>query len=343
MPLIDTAFSRQLGLEMPLICGAMYPCSNPELVAAASESGGLGIIQPMSMTFAHRYDLREGIRYIRSLTDKPLGFNAIVEKSVKSYEKRMRAWVDIALEEGIRFFITALGNPKWVVAKANQVGGLVYHDVTELKWAEKAIDAGVNGLICVNAEAGGHAGNQHRQPLFDELKDLGLPLICAGGIGDGTSFANVLEHGYAGVQMGTRFIATHECNAHSDYKNAILKASSKDIVLSEKISGVPCAVIRTPYVEKVGTKATYLAKWLLDGRRTKKFLRSLYSLTSIWKLKRASIEGMSYKEYWIAGKSVGAIHSQVSVKDVFQEACDSYLASQSSELQMSSAPTTSSG
>ena len=77
---------------------------------------------------------------------------------MSAYEERMKRWIDIALEEGVRFFITALGNPRWVVDKVHAVGGVVYHDVTERKWALKALDGGVDGLICVNGRAGGHAG-----------------------------------------------------------------------------------------------------------------------------------------------------------------------------------------
>ena len=160
MATADTPLTRDLGLELPVICGAMYPCSNPELIAAASEAGGIGIIQPISLMYVHGNDLREGIRKIRKLTQKPIGFNAIVEQSSKVYEDRMRRWVDIALEEGVRFFITALGNPRWVVDAVHRHGGIVYHDVTRRKWAQKALDAGVDGLICVNERAGGHAGER---------------------------------------------------------------------------------------------------------------------------------------------------------------------------------------
>ncbi|MCC6875729.1 MAG: nitronate monooxygenase, partial [Sandaracinaceae bacterium] len=99
--MIETALTRHSGIQVPLICGAMYPCSNPELVAAVSAAGGIGIVQPISMRFVHGHDLREGLRLIRSITDRPIGFNAIVEKSSKVYEDRMRKWVDVALEEGV--------------------------------------------------------------------------------------------------------------------------------------------------------------------------------------------------------------------------------------------------
>ena len=147
---INNHLTKHAGVEFPIICGAMYPCSNPELVAAASQGGGIAIIQPVSMTFVHGYDLREGIKYIRTLTDKPIGFNALIEKGSKKYLDRMSAWIDIALEEGIRFFVTSLGKPDWVCKKVHQVGGYVYHDVTNRYWAQKSLDYGVDGLICVN-------------------------------------------------------------------------------------------------------------------------------------------------------------------------------------------------
>lgn len=312
----STALTEHLGIEIPLICGAMYPCSNPELIAAVSEAGGIGIIQPISMTFVHGKDLREGIRYMRTLTDKPIGFNAIVEQSSQVYEDRMRKWIDIALDEGVRFFITALGNPRWVVDKVHAKGGIVYHDVTERKWAKKAVEAGVDGLICVNKRAGGHAGAKDPKVLFDEVKDLGVPVVCAGGVGDEQSFKAMLDIGYAGVQMGTRFIATDECKAHNDYKRAIVDAKADDIVLTEKISGVPVAVIRTPYIEKIGTKAGFIAKRMLRSPKFKHYARMYYTLKSVWQLKKASLQGMNYKDYFQAGRSVDGVHAVEPAGDI---------------------------
>lgn len=125
---LDTPLTRQLGIRLPVICGAMYPCSNPELVAAVSEAGGIGVFQPISLVSVHKHEYRAGLRLMRQLTTKPIGMNVIVEKSSKIYEERMKRWVDEALEEGVRFFVTSLGNPEWVVEKAHAVGGIVYHD-----------------------------------------------------------------------------------------------------------------------------------------------------------------------------------------------------------------------
>lgn len=307
MSLLDTPVTRQLGIEVPLICGAMYPCSNPELVAAVSEAGGIGVIQPLSMVYVHRHEFGSGLKLIRGLTAKPVGMNVIVERSSKVYLERMRGFVDQAIEAGIRFFVTSLGNPRWVVEKAHAVGGFVYHDVTERKWAVKGLEAGVDGLIAVNDRAGGHAGPKSAEALIAELADFGVPVVCAGGIGDEEDFVNALRLGYAAVQMGTRFIATAECSAHPDYKQAILEADESDIVLTERMTGVPVSVIRTPYIEEIGTKAGPIARWMLRGRKTKHWMRMIYSLQSIWKLKRSAVRAFSYRDYLQAGKSVAGI------------------------------------
>jgi nitronate monooxygenase len=314
----ETALTRQLGIELPIIGGAMYPCSNPELVAAVSEAGGIGVLQPISLTYVHGYEFRAGIRYMRSLTSKPLGMNALIEQSSKTYHQRMMQWIDAALEEGVRFFVTSLGNPRWVVERVTPVGGVVYHDVTERKWAQKGLDAGVHGLIAVNSQAGGHAGPRDPRALYDELADLGVPLVCAGGVSNAAGFRAALDIGYAGVQMGTRFIATTECSAHDDYKQAIIDADPSDIVLTERLTGVPVAVIRNEYVERIGTKAGPIARWMLRGRKTKHWMRTIYALTSLRKLKHSLHTAGGRDDYWQAGKSVAGIEGVLPVGEVIR-------------------------
>lgn len=318
-PTLRTRLSTDTGIEIPIICGAMYPCSNPELVAAASEAGGIGIVQPVSLTFVHGHDFREGLRYIRSLTSKPIGMNALIESSSRAYERRMEEWVDIALEEGIRFFITSLGKPRWVVDRVETEGGLVYHDVTERKWALKGLESGAHGLIAVNRRAGGHAGPKTPEQLMDELGDLDVPLVCAGGVGTPEEFVDALRLGYDGVQMGTRFIATTECTASQPYKQAIVDSDEDDVVLTERVTGVPLAVIETPYIRRLGTRAGPFARWMLRGRRRKKLMRTLYALWSGWKLKRSSYDESGKKDFWQAGKSVAGIHEVRPAGDIIRD------------------------
>ena len=309
-PVAATALTRDAGVEVPLICGAMYPCSNPELVAAVSEAGGIGIVQPVTLTYVLGLDFREGLRRIRSLTDRPIGMNCLIEGSSRAYRKRMENWLSIALEEGVRFFVTSLGKPDWVARRAHEVDGMVYHDVTERRWAEKGREAGVDGLIAVNRRAGGHPGPHTPESLLEAVGDLGLPVVCAGGIGDADDFVEALRMGYAGVQMGTRFIATTECTASAAYKQALVDASADDVVWSERITGVPVAVLNTPHVRSMGIKAGPLARRLLAGRRTKHWMRTLYTLSSMWRLKRSSrAEQTGRGDIWQAGRSVAGVDS----------------------------------
>lgn len=320
--MVQTALTEQTGIQYPIICGAMYPCSNPELVAAASEGGGLAIIQPVSITMVHGYSkpnldegLRAGIRKIRSLTDKPIGFNALIEKGSKKYFDRMSSWIDIALEEGVRFFVTSLGKPDWVCEKVHAVDGHVYHDVTNRDWAMKGIDCGVDGLICVNSRAGGHRGDLTMEEMYDQLHDLNRPLICAGGIGSEVELNQALELGYAGVQMGTRFIATTECTTPEDYKEAIVQAKEDDITWTSRITGVPIAVIRS---EGFRQENSWLMRKLLSGRFRHK-ARMMLNLISMLKLRSLGKGKKSSKDLWSAGKSVETIDSIESAKEIMQQ------------------------
>ena len=318
----NNIFLQQTGVDIPIICGPMFPCSNPELVAAASESGAMGVVQPVSLTYVHGYDYREGLRYIRKLTNKPIGLNALIEKSSKRYHNKMLEWVDVALEEGVRFFITSMGKPDWVVKKVHAAGGVVYHDVTETKWAVKAIDAGVDGLIAVNGRAGGHAGMTSAEDLFEQLSQFNVPIICAGGISRPKDYAHAMALGYAGVQMGTRFIATNECKVSDAYKSAIVNSDEEDIVLTENVTGTPVSVILTPYIKHTGLKTGPVTRWLLQNKKMKYLMRIFMFVKSMRQLKSTIVDESHAKEFWQAGKSVSGINEVVSVNSVIQNFSD---------------------
>ena len=317
-------FIEHTGAKYPIICGAMYPCSNPELVAAASDGGGIAIVQPVSLTFVHGYDLREGIKYIRSLTNKPIGFNALIEKGSKKYLDRMSEWIDIALEENIRFFVTSLGKPDWVCKKVHEANGFVYHDVTNRYYAKKGIDSGVDGLICVNNRAGGHLGPNSMEVMYEELHDLEIPLICAGGIGSKIELSNALKLGYDGVQMGTRFVASTECNTLEDYKSAIVNASEEDIVSTTRLTGVPVSVIKSKDFQEDNS---WVFKKLLNSRFKHK-ARMLLNLISLFRSKyflknRNSKNSKKTRSLYSAGKSVQTITKIESATSIMQHLGDS--------------------
>ena len=309
--MVITRLTEHTGVDYPIICGAMYPCSNPDLIAAAANGGGMAIIQPVSLTMVHGFDepdlnqgMIEGIRYIRSLTDRPIGFNALIEKGSDKYLQRMSEWIDIALDEGIRFFVTSLGKPDWVCERVHPRGGFVYHDVTTRFHAEKSVECGVDGLICVNDRAGGHLGNDSMEKMYKTLSDLGLPLICAGGIGSEKELKEALHIGYDGVQMGTRFIATEECSMPDGYKHAIVEASEDDIDWTVKLTGIPVSVIKTP---KYRRENSWLVRVLLSSR-LKHRTRWLMNIISFRRWRKIS-KGAKSSVIWSAGKSVETIES----------------------------------
>jgi nitronate monooxygenase len=293
----------------------MYPGSNPELVAAVSEAGGMGVVQPISMTHIYGHDFRKGIHLIKSLTNKPFGMNFTLLDGNKRYEKRIDEWMNISIEEGVKFFLTSLGNPKKVVQKAHQHGILVYHDVTTGFFAQKAQDAGVDGLICVNNRAGGQTGAKSPQEMIEEMSKINIPLVCAGGVGDEKGFIEALKMGYSAVQMGTRFLATTECKIQDDYKQAIVKATEKDIVWTNKLAGTNSSVIRTEEIEKGGLLVNPIFGYLLKNPNTKKLMRTLLLLRSIQTHKKVVLE-KGYGQIWQAGKSVEGIDEIISAKDI---------------------------
>jgi nitronate monooxygenase len=167
----------------------------------------------------------------------------------------------------------------------------------------------------VNTRAGGHAGSRCAESLLDELRPFGLPVVAAGGIGTPEEFARHLRMGHAGAQLGTRFIATPECRASDAYKQAIVAAREMDIVHTERLTGVPVAVIRSPWIDRLGTRAGPFARWMLRGRRRKHWMRTFYMLNSARRLRR-SLDADSQDDYWQAGMSVAGIQSIVPVAEI---------------------------
>ncbi len=310
-------FVRELGIRYPIIGGPMYPCSNPELVAAVSEAGGIGVIQPLSLTYVHGYEFATGLDYLRSLTDQPLGFNVLIDSSSRRYRQRMEGWIEQALEGGIRFFITSLGKPDWVVRRVHAAGGRVYHDASEAKWAQIGVDCGVDGLICVNNRAGGHLGSQSAEALYQTCVDLGKPLVCAGGVANAGDVRSMLDLGYVACQLGTRFIASEECSVSKGYKQAIIKASEEDICSTLRMTGVPVAVIRPGSGGGRCRDRTGWMRPLLENRRTRRLLRMLLSLRAARRMKQ-SIREREAKD-WSAGKSVAHIDRILPVAEILQQ------------------------
>lgn len=308
-------FLKDTGAEVPIVCGPMYPGSNPELIAAVSEAGAFGVVQPVALTSLYGHDFREGLRLIKKLTSKPFGVNfTIFGGANKKYHDQMKEWMQISIEEGVKFFLTSLGKPHEIVKIAKQHDIRVYHDVPNKKVALAMRDAGVDGLNCINWRGGGQTGIQSAEQFMEELHDIGIPLICAGGIGNTDDFQKALDMGYAGVQMGTRFLATHECLVTDSYKHAIVDADENDIVWTNKIAGNNSSVIKTADIMKGGLRTGPIINYMLRHKKLKKYARMYLMSKGVKNYSRTAFD--DNVQFWQAGKGVGSIDSVESVADV---------------------------
>lgn len=310
-------FLKDIGVKIPIVCGPMYPGSNPELVAAVSDAGGFGVVQPLALTSLYGHDFREGLKLIKNLTNKPFGVNfTIFGGANKKYHEQMKKWMEISIEEGIKFFLTSLGKPHEIVKIAKQHDIKVYHDVPNKKVALAMRDAGVDGLNCINWRGGGQTGVQSAEKFMNELHDIDIPLICAGGIGNREDYQKALEIGYAGVQMGTRFLATYECKITESYKSAIVKSTEKDIVWTNKIAGNNSSVIKTKDIMKGGLRTGPIINFMLRRPKLKKYARMYLMSQGVKNYNRTAFDDSV--QFWQAGKGVGNIRSVESVLDVLK-------------------------
>jgi len=236
--------ARLLGIEHPVIQGAMGVISNPEMVAAVSEAGGLGLLATAFLTDPEK--LKPQIEATRRLTDKPFGANLMALNPINEAMARILA------EMGVTTVTTSGGLPKPLIDMLKDRGLKVLHVVSSASAAVKAEAAGVDAVIAEGAESGGIQGftvpsTMVLVPLVaDSVK---LPVIAAGGIADRRGFRAALALGAQGVQVGTRFIASTECIAHSNYKQALIQARETDTMLVS-LGRIQARVIRTPYAEK---------------------------------------------------------------------------------------------
>jgi nitronate monooxygenase len=294
MPPKLNRFLQHANVKARIIFGAMYPCSSPRYVAHCCNAGALGEIQPVSFTKVHNTSIEEAIKIIRSITNQPFAMNALLEVKHAGHSKLLQEWCATAINAGCRFFITALGDPKPFVEFARAHDARVYHKVTNLRHAEKALAANVDGLIATNNRAGGHLGEHSMEELYKMLSPTGLPLVCAGGIGDENDFVHALKTGYEAVLIGTRGIASLESEVSTEYKEELIRATAKDITTTIHFTGTPLSVINTAIIEQIKQNPDTFPK---------------PSLTNIFQ----------------AGKSVDGIKNLLSVNEIvrrFEEAAN---------------------
>lgn len=307
---INTPLTKMLGIKYPIIMAPMFLVSNVRMLLEASEAGISGCIP--ALNWRTEEDLRKGLNELKQNSKGAWGINLIVNQSNIKLNYQLRACLDIPPD----YIITSLGSPKEVIKQAHALGIKVFCDVTNSEYAKKVADAGADGLIAVNAEAGGHRGNISYKELIPELVNaFDIPVISAGGVGDKAGLDEKLSLGAAGVSVGSPFIATVESPVSEEYKQACVTYGAKDIVDTTKISGSKLTVINTPYLQKIGTKQNFLEKLLSKNKQLKKYVKMLTFAKGMKAVEKAAFSA-TYKSVWCAGPSIEYTHKISTVKEV---------------------------
>ena len=236
---ISNRITELLGVEVPIVQAPMGWIARAQLASAVSNAGAMGIIE----TSSGRLDeIRDEIRRMRDLTDKPFGVN-IAQAFVRD-----PGIVDFVVEQGVKFVTTSAGDPTRYCARLKQAGLTVFHVVPTLRGARKAVDAGVDGLVVEGGEGGGFKNPRDvaSMVLLPLVRSkVGVPIIAAGGIADGRSMAAAFALGAEGVQMGTRMVSSAESPVHHNWKNAIVAAQETDTVFLNRFSTPGLRALRT--------------------------------------------------------------------------------------------------
>jgi nitronate monooxygenase len=298
--------SLQKGLKLPVIAAPMFLVSGPDLVVEACNAGVIGTFPSLNQRTTEGY--RDWIQEIKGrLSDDAArwGVNHIVHPT----NPRLMADMMVTVEEKAPLVITSLGAVRDVVEAVHGYGGVVFHDIANVRHARKAAQAGVDGLILVANGAGGHAGVVNPFALVDEVRGFfDGTIILSGCLSTGGDVAAALMMGADFAYMGTRFIATTESQAQPEYKRMIVEAGASDITYTPAVSGIPANFL-TPSLIANGIDPKSLPEHKLDMGE----------------------EARAWKTVWSAGQGAGAVHDVPAtaqlvrrLTDEFSEACDKF-------------------
>lgn len=304
-----------LNITHPIIMAPMFLVSNTKMVIEGMKSGVAGCIP--ALNYRTLDELKSSIHELKAakVPGGSFGYNLIVNKSNVKYKEQLR----LLCEEGVDFIITSLGSPEETINAAHKVGIKVFCDVTDLAFAQKVESLGADALIAVNNQAGGHRGNLDPETLIKELNEnTSLPVISAGGVGNKTELDKMISYGAVGVSIGSPFIASIESGVSQEYKQACVDYGANDIVMTERISGTPCTVINTPYVQKVGTKQTGLETLLNKNKTLKKWVKMIRFYIGMKATEKAATQ-VTYKTVWVAGPTIENTKEILPVSKIVQQ------------------------
>ena len=289
-----------LGIEYPILQGGMAWISDANLAAAVSNAGGLGIIAAGNAPGAYIY---EQIKKAKSLTDKPFGINIML---MSPYADEI---AQIVANEKISVVTTGAGNPSKYIKLWTDAGIKVIPVVASTGLAKMMQRSGATAIIAEGCEAGGHIGELTTLTLVPQVCDtVDIPVIAAGGIGDGRGIAAVLMLGAVGVQIGTRFLVAKECNIHQNYKDKIIAAKDIDTISTGKRLGHPVRSLKTVFSRDLFNKE-------YDSSITNEELEDM----GVGSLQLAAVDGDLKNGCFLAGQISGLIKKEQSAKEIIEE------------------------
>lgn len=295
------SISKTIGIDYPIFCGAMARITWHELVGAVSEAGGLGVLASGGMTAEQ---LREEIRQTRAMTQKPFGVNLMLQMP------NIPELVEVIIEEKVAVVTTGAGNPAPYIPQLKAADVKVFPVIASVKHAKKMEAAGVDGVIAEGQEAGGHIGSVSTMSLIPQIVDaVTIPVIAAGGTGDGRTVAAMYALGAQGIQAGTIFLASEECQISQTYKDAIINASDTDTIVTGRKAKDPVRSLRTPMLEK-----------FLELEQNNAQFEELEHLT-VGSLKRA-VDGDLENGTPMCGEIAGLINEVKPVREIIQSLFD---------------------
>lgn len=302
--MFKSVICEMLNIEYPIFQGGMAWIADSSLAAAVSNAGGLGIIAAANAPVDY---IREEIRKTKQLTDKPFGVNImLLSPNAEEIAK-------VVCEEGVKVVTTGAGNPGKYIEMWKSHGIKVIPVVPSVALAKRMERSGVDAVIAEGCESGGHIGKLTTMTLVPQVVDaLSIPVIAAGGIGDGRGVAAAFMLGAKGIQIGTRFLVAHECTVHQNYKNVILKANDIDTVVTGRPTGHPVQVIKN----KLARRYEILEK---DGG-TPEQLEEL----GRGALPRAAKDGDIDNGSIMSGQIAGLISKEQSCKEIIEEMFSEY-------------------
>jgi len=293
-------------LALPVVAAPMFLISGPELVVESCKNGVVGTFPALNQRSTEGFDewlseieeRLDGFRTDDGREPAPFGVNLIVHRS----NPRVEADLEVIVEHRVPLVITSLGAVSELVDAVHGYGGLVYHDVINRRHAEKAAGAGVDGLICVSAGAGGHAGTLNPLPFLAEMRSFfDGTLLLAGGISTGRDVAAAMQMGADLAYLGTRFINTAESRADEGYRRMIVDSGTSDVVYTAAVSGVP---------------ANFLRDSLLASGITEEMWSRTAKVDFGKELDAGEAEAKAWKTLWSAGQGVTAIHDVLPVAEL---------------------------